>query len=113
MGIGQTPTNLVPEVDVLCPMVYPALYRAGEYHIADPNRAPYDTVLRSISDTRKALRAYPTCTLRPWLQDFSLHGVPYGPAQVKAEIAALNTLGIHSFLLWNAHCRYPCGSSEF
>jgi hypothetical protein len=106
MGIGQTPTNIVAEVDTLCPMVYPSHYRRGQYNIADPNRAPYATVLRSVSDALKVVRRYPTCQLRPWLQDFSLHGVRYGPAQVKAQIAALDTLGIHQYLLWNAHCTY-------
>lgn len=106
MGIGQTPTNIALAVDVLCPMVYPSHYAHGEYNIDNPNRAPYATVLRSTRDALTALRSTPACHLRPWLQDFSLYGVHYGPAQVKAQIAALHALGIHQYLLWNARCQY-------
>jgi len=70
---------------------------------------PRPTVLlntRSVSDTLKIIRAHPSCKLRPWLQDFSHNGVSYGPAEVKAQIVALDALGVHQYLLWNPHCRY-------
>lgn len=106
MGIGQTSTNVAERVDYLCPMVYPSHYALGEYGIKNPNAAPYKTILLSVGDARKRLKAIPTCKLRPWIQDFSLHGVHYGPEQVRAQIKALQTLGLREFLLWNAGCRY-------
>ncbi len=106
MGIGQTPTNIASEADILCPMVYPSHYRSGEYHISNPNQraVPYRAAFRQ----RCAAGAprLPRCALRPWLQDFSLYGVTYGPTQVKAQIEALSALGVHQYLLWNARCRY-------
>jgi len=39
MGIGQTPTNIVAEVDILCPMVYPSHYRSGQYNRGCPARS--------------------------------------------------------------------------
>ena len=106
MGIGQTRTNVARVVDYLCPMVYPSHYALHEYGIANPNKEPYNIIHRSLGDAKKRLQDVPSCRLRPWLQDFSLHGVHYGPAQVKAEIKAARDLGIHEFLLWNAGCRY-------
>jgi len=109
MGIGQTPTNIAAEVDVLCPMLYPSHYARGQYNIANPNRAPYLIVQRSLRD---ALRARHTCRLRPWLQDFSLNGVVYGPAQVRAQITALREAGVQEYLLWNARCQYTAAALE-
>ena len=45
-------------------------------------------------------------TIAPWLQDFSLFGVTYGPGEVRAQIDAARRNGINSFLLWNAGARY-------
>ncbi len=106
MGIGQTSTNVAQHVDYLCPMVYPSHYAKGEYGIKDPNREPYRVVYASLKDAKEHLKDIPTCKLRPWLQDFSLYGVTYGAAQVKAQITAARKLGIQEFLLWNAGCRY-------
>ena len=102
-GIGQKFVKVVENVDYLCPMVYPSHYAHGEYHIPNPNAEPYKIITLSVGDAQKRLATVKTsCKLRPWIQDFSLGSPPYGPTQVKAEIKALEDLGIHEFLLWNA-----------
>ena len=102
-GIGQKFVKVVQNVDYLCPMVYPSHYAKGEYHIPNPNTEPYKIIHLSVGDAQKRLATVKTtCKLRPWIQDFSLYGVHYGPAQVKAQIKALEDLGIHEYLLWNA-----------
>ena len=105
-GIGQQFEKVVQHVDFLCPMVYPSHYAYGEYGMKDPNKEPYKTITLSVGDAQKRLIANPKCKLRPWIQDFNLRHVRYGPADVKAEIKALSDLGIHDFLLWNAGNRY-------
>lgn len=112
MGIGQTRTNVAKHVDYLCPMVYPSHYAKGEYGIPDPNKEPYRIVKLSVADAQKRLKDIPTCKLRPWLQDFSLYGVHYGPNQVKAQFKAIHDLGINEFILWNARCRYTEAALE-
>jgi hypothetical protein len=103
-GIGQKFVKVVENVDYLCPMVYPSHYAHGEYHIPNPNAEPYKIITLSVGDAQKRLATVKTdCKLRPWIQDFTLGSPPYGPAQVKAEIKALNDLGIQEFMLWNAH----------
>lgn len=52
---------------------------------------------------------------RPWLQDFTAsylgsgNYIPYGPAEVEAQIRALYDNDIHEFLLWNAGNTYTEG----
>ncbi len=105
-GIGQRFIKVVQNVDYLCPMVYPSHYARGEYHIPNPNVAPYQILHLSLGDAKKRLKAAPNCHLRPWLQAFSLYGVHYGPAQLAAQLRAARELGIHEYLLWNAGCNY-------
>ena len=60
---------------------------------------------RSLADF-EARRARDTgARLVPWLQDFSL-GVTYGPAQVRAQIAAARRDGVDEFLLWDPDVTY-------
>lgn len=101
-GIGQDLESLAEPFDVMSPMVYPSHFAKGEYGIADPDRAPYQIILKSMGDYKKRL---PEKAMRPWLQDFSL-GNKYGPAQVRAQIKAMYELGYREYLLWNASNRY-------
>lgn len=106
MGIGQRLSELVREVDVVCPMMYPSHYAKGEYGIKDPNKAPYQTVHRTVKDTLELIkRSSSTAELRPYLQDFSL-GVKYTPDHVRDQIQASADNGVHNWLLWNPSCRY-------
>ena len=43
--------------------------------------------------------------LRPYLQDFSLKH-PYGPREVRAQIQALEDMGVRDWLLWDPNCQY-------
>lgn len=101
-GIGQELEKVAEPFDLICPMVYPSHFAKGEYGIADPNRAPYEILKKSLGDYKKRL---PDKHVRPWLQDFSL-GYHYGPEEVKAQIKAAKELGYEEFLLWNAGNRY-------
>ena len=112
MGIGQTRTNVAEQVDVLSPMVYPSHYAYHEYGMADPNKEPYKTITLSVGDAKKSLKDISTCKIRPWIQDFNLRGVKYGPKEVRAQITALHDLGINEFLLWNAQNKYTEGALE-
>lgn len=105
-GIGQKFEKVIANLDYLCPMTYPSHYAYGEYGMKDPNKEPYKTIILSVGDAQKRMAKVKTCKLRPWLQDFSLRGVHYGPAQVKAQIKALNDLHINEYLLWNAGNRF-------
>lgn len=104
LGIGQRLRDLLMHVDVISPMMYPSHYASGEFGLKDPNSSPYETVYRSIADTKKVL-AGTNVELRPYLQDFSL-GVKYTAERVRAQIEAANDQGIDEWLLWNPACHY-------
>ncbi len=104
LGIGQQLWDIVDHVDVVSPMMYPSHYAPGEFGIKDPNSSPYETVFRSVSDTRKALHGKPV-EMRPFLQDFSL-GVKYTAKHVRDQIQAAADSGISEWLLWNPGCHY-------
>ncbi len=110
MGIGQEVSEMARHLDYLCPMVYPSHYGAWEYGIKNPEASPYETVLESLKDFKKKLEGT-GCSLRPWLQDFSLR-VEYGPAQVRAQIKACYDLGIHEWFLWNPNSEYTWEALE-
>ena len=98
------------QVDYIAPMVYPSHWGRGEYNVANPNAQPFDIVYRSLFDFSRAVTR-DGARVVPWLQDFSL-GVTYGPAQVRAQIAAARTTGVDEFLLWDPGVTYTTGGLE-
>ncbi|OGR88830.1 MAG: hypothetical protein A3A86_03915 [Elusimicrobia bacterium RIFCSPLOWO2_01_FULL_60_11] len=105
MGIGQNLEAMSRWVDFVSPMTYPSHYAKGEYGIPEPNKEPYAVVYRTLSDAKKRMGEDFT-KLRPYLQDFSLFGVHYGPEQVKAQIQACYDAGVQDWLLWNPNSRF-------
>jgi hypothetical protein len=106
--IAQPVRRMAAELDYVAPMVYPSHWARGEYGVADPNAEPARIVQRSLVDFQRAV-AGTGARVVPWLQDFSL-GVPYGPAQVRAEIDAARADGIDEFLLWDPDVTYTAAA---
>ena len=52
------------------------------------------------------IKRLPVEKLRPWIQDFSMRGVQYGPEEIKAQIQACFDVDVKTWLLWNAACKY-------
>ncbi len=107
--IGQKIEKLSANVDIVCPMVYPSHYNTGSYEIDNPNSEPYDLVSAAMKEA--ATRLAGTGAMgRPWLQDFSMRGIAYGVAEVKAEIKAAEEQGFDEWILWNASNNYTEGA---
>jgi len=103
-AIGQPVPAIARHVDYIAPMLYPSHWVRGEYRVEHPNAQPYDIINKSLSDfQRKAAGSGVAFNL--WVQDFSI-GIPYGPAEVRAQIDAARDLGVDNWLLWNATVRY-------
>jgi Putative glycosyl hydrolase domain/Polysaccharide deacetylase len=102
--IAQNVPKMAREVDYIAPMVYPSHWGTGEYGLSDPESNPYDIVAGSLKDFEAATEGT-GARIVPWLQDFSLR-VPYGPAEVKAQITATEEKGIKEFLLWDPEVTY-------
>jgi hypothetical protein len=103
LGIGQNFDSLAGTVDYISPMIYPSHWPAGSLYgvPGHPNDHPYLTVSISMDAAVSQLDGNRR-QLRPWLQDFGLPGQRmYGSYEVRAQIDALNDLGINSWLIWS------------
>jgi hypothetical protein len=110
MQIGQDYKQMAQIVDYISAMAYPSHYAAGTYGIADPNRAPYETVKNSLQRAIDRTPGIPAEKHRPWIQDFTLGGVHYGSPEVMAQVKALNDIGITSWLIWDPNNKYSRGN---
>lgn len=108
-SIAQDVPRMAQVVDYLAPMIYPSHWGEGQYRVDSPIREPYEITRRSLADFQR-VTAGTGVRLLPWIQDFTLFGVPYGPAEVRAQIDAAASLGITGFLLWNPNVRYTDGA---
>lgn len=111
MGIGQHWEAMSNASDIICPMMYPSHYGSGVYNLKTPDAKPYETVYKSTYDAIKRNENLETpAIIRPWIQDFTATWVKghirYGKEEVKAQIKALNDLGIEEYMLWNAANKY-------
>ncbi|MES2623065.1 MAG: putative glycoside hydrolase [Patescibacteria group bacterium] len=111
LTIGQQLDDISPYVDYVSGMIYPSHFNKVWNGINNTHTHPYETVHDSSQMGLKRMTTlFGTTTAaaksRPWLQDFSIYGVVYNAPEVKAQIKALDDLGIHSFLLWNASNNY-------
>ena len=106
--VAQNIPEIARQVDYVAPMVYPSHWNPGEYGVGNPNAEPYKIVLRSVRDFELDV-AGTGARIVPWLQDFSL-GVRYGPARVRAEIAAAARAGAHEYLLWDPEVTYTAAA---
>ncbi|MFZ5767706.1 MAG: putative glycoside hydrolase [Bacillota bacterium] len=108
MGIGQDFSAICQVVDYISPMVYPShYYNPGIYGLPVPEADPYQVVKRALQDAKAKARGT-RAMIRPWLQDFSLR-IPYGRAEVEAQIRAAHEEGIDQWLLWNPENVYTAG----
>ena len=104
-AIAQDIPRMARAVDYLAPMIYPSHWGAGQYDVDSPIHEPFEITKRSLTDFQAAT-AGSGVRMLPWIQDFSLGGVPYGPAEVRAQIDAAASIGLTGFLLWNANVTY-------
>ncbi len=104
LGIGQILGDALQHFDFVAPMVYPSHYPPKFLGFASPASKPYEVIKYAMDEAVKKANIASTSPskLRPWLQDFSLGGVDYTPAMVRAQIQATYDSGLDSWMLWNA-----------
>ena len=102
--IGHSYPDIARVVDYISPMNYPSLYAKGELNIPDPYQRPFDIVWKTVLAAIQRTADLPLEVQRPWLQAYN-----YGPAGIEAQLEALASAGIRSFLLWNPQNVYPDG----
>jgi hypothetical protein len=99
LEIGQDVPAMAQYLDVVAPMVYPSHWARSEYGLADPLRAPYDIVARSVADHVAAV-AGTGARIVPWLEDTRYRAWDR-PRQVREQLRATYDLGITEWMLWD------------
>lgn len=110
-SIAQDVPSMARVVDYLAPMIYPSHWGEGQYRVPSPIRDPYEITRRSLQHFQEVAGGSGVRFL-PWIQDFTIFGVVYGPAEVRAQIEAAKSLGIEGFLLWNPNVRYTADALD-
>lgn len=96
--IGQDIKLMGQHTDYVCPMIYPSHFWAGAGGFDLPAKHPYEMIAQSMTHGLEQLSGK-RALMRPWLQDFTLTWVPkneiveYGPAEVRAQIKAVEDSG--------------------
>ena len=92
-GIGQKWSVVTDALDVVSPMVYPALYGPDWYGFPRPFDHPGEIVDNALSDGLERLDS--GAVIRPWLQDWS-----YSDDAVREQIDSAEKYGL-GWMLWN------------
>ncbi len=101
--IGQRIEELAPNLDYICPMVYPSGYHVGIPGYRNPVANPYQVVHESVRLIRKRATGLPV-QVRPWLQDFKDYAFDrriFGVPEIRAQIKGAEEAGGLGFMLWN------------
>jgi hypothetical protein len=108
LGIGMNVAALAPQVDYISPLLYPVEWSPGAFGIDQPATKPYDLVNQAMLSAKSLLKDR-LSQVRPWLQDFSRADTPYGEAQIRDEIRAVEEAqknnGV-SWILFNPNSKY-------
>jgi hypothetical protein len=91
LTIAQDIRRMGDYTDYIAPMPYPSLWWPGAFDLASPVDEPYKVLdLANAAGIEQIKDEY--ARLRPWLQDhtdpWAYKVVPYGPAEVRAQIDA-------------------------
>ncbi len=107
LAYGQSLPRFAPVVDYIAPKLFPSRFPAGSFGLKDPASQSHDIVAQAVKATFRAVSATDAALL-PFLQDFS-DGRPNGPADVRAQIDAVDELGIGRFVLIDPKMSYNTG----
>ncbi|CAB1074460.1 glycoside hydrolase [Olavius algarvensis Delta 1 endosymbiont] len=96
-GVGQNLEAMAPNIDVICPMLYPSHFSKG--FLAQENTS--DNPLEIMEQSMKRLQGRTKIRIRPWIQGFW-----YTPAEINAQIDGLDRAQARSWSVWNPSGNY-------
>src|SRR6266550_2171267 len=106
--IGQRIEELAPNLDYICPMVYPSGYHVGIPGFRNPVTNPYEVVNQTVKLIRKRSAGL-AVQVRPWLQDFKDYAFDkriFGVTEIRAQIRGTDEGGGVGWMLWNPRNDY-------
>ncbi len=111
--VGQDYVNLVSNLDIICPMIYPSHYANGEFKLDVPDAHPYDTIHKALEKSNEVLKPISNedhAVIRPWLQAFTANWVKghikYEGEEIREQIQAVYDAGYDEWILWNSNSNY-------
>jgi len=110
--IGQRVEELAPNLDYICPMVYPSGYHVGIPGYRNPVANSYQVVRESVRLIRQRATGT-TVRVRPWLQDFRDYAFDrriFGVAEIRDQIRGADEGGGTGWMLWNPRNDYTAAA---
>jgi hypothetical protein len=104
---SQDLARFATAVDYISPEVYPESYSTGFFNLESPINAPGAAVAGALGEAREQIGDVPI-ELVPWIQDYS-GAVPYGPAEVQAQVDGAAEAGSCSFIREDPSRNYTAG----
>jgi hypothetical protein len=104
--------ELAPNLDYLCPMVYPSGYHVGIPGFRNPVQNPYEVVKESVRLIQHRASQH-RVRVRPWLQDFKDYAFDrriFGVTEVRAQIKGADDAGAVGWMLWNPRNDYTASA---
>ncbi len=96
-GVGQVLEQIIPHVDVICPMLYPSHFPENFLRLKNPGQYPYRIVKSSLEEMKRRTEK----EIRPWIQGFW-----YTPEEIIAQLQGVLESDIKSWTVWNPSGRY-------
>ena len=96
-GVGQVLEQIVPHVDVICPMFYPSHFPENFLNLKDPSQYPYRIMKSSIQEMKKRTGK----EIRPWIQGFW-----YTSDEIDAQLKGVSECDVQDWTVWNPSGRY-------
>jgi hypothetical protein len=104
LHIGQDMALFAPEIDAVCPMVYPSHYEPYEEHV----KVPYETVYGSLTSLKQQMGAQQVPVFA-YIELFN-HRFKLTPAErvkyIRDQLRAVREANAEGWLAWSAGNRY-------
>ena len=106
--IGQHLPDLMPLLDVACPMLYPSHFYGNFLGMTNPVDYPYFLVFEGVRRLMPLAREHGVA-VRPWVQSFPYRIPDFDQAYVTEQIQGAIDAGADGWLLWHPASRYDIG----
>ncbi len=106
--IGQHLPDLMPLLDVACPMLYPSHFYGNFLGMTNPVDYPYFLVFEGVRRLMPLAREH-AVAVRPWVQSFAYRIPGFDQAYVVEQIQGAIDAGADGWLLWHPASRYDIG----
>lgn len=103
--IGQNVVLFAPNLDAICPMVYPSHYEPFRYHAT----RPYNTVLKSVSALKQQIKGHNHLRVYAYIELYN-YRYPMNRdkrmSYTRAQIQAAKDAGADGYYVWSAQNQY-------